>query len=64
MAFVAQPRFLLCDEPSTGLAKALLPPILQFLKGWAKEGVAIALVEQHRDMTQPYADRVVVVKRA
>jgi branched-chain amino acid transport system ATP-binding protein len=63
MAFVAQPRVLLCDEPSTGLAKVLLPPILEFLKRWAASGVAIALVEQHRDMTQPYADRVVVVRR-
>ena len=31
-AFVAQPKVLLCDEPSTGLAQALLPTILEFLQ--------------------------------
>lgn len=62
-AFVAQPRVLLSDEPSLGLAQALLPPILGFLKRWAARGTAIVIVEQHIDIALPVADRAVVVER-
>lgn len=62
-AFVAQPRVLLSDEPSLGLAQALLPPILGFLKRWAAKGTAIVIVEQHIDIALPVADRAVVVER-
>jgi branched-chain amino acid transport system ATP-binding protein len=62
-AFVAQPRVLLSDEPSLGLAQALMPPILAFLKRWAAKGTAIIIVEQHIDIALPVADRAVVVER-
>jgi len=62
-AFVAQPKVLLCDEPSTGLAQALLPPILQFLKSWAQQGAAIVIVEQHMEIALPVADRVILIER-
>jgi len=62
-AFVAQPTVLLCDEPSTGLAQALLPPILTFLKNWAASGTAIIIVEQHIDIALPVADRAMVIER-
>ncbi|OJY39745.1 MAG: ABC transporter ATP-binding protein, partial [Rhizobiales bacterium 65-9] len=42
-AFVAQPAALLCDEPSMGLAQALLPPILGFLRKWAESGTRIII---------------------
>ncbi|WP_137391677.1 ABC transporter ATP-binding protein [Rhodoligotrophos defluvii] len=62
-AFVAQPKVLLCDEPSLGLAQALLPPILNFLRGWAVRGTAIVIVEQHVDIALPMADRAMVMER-
>jgi branched-chain amino acid transport system ATP-binding protein len=62
-AFVAQPRVLLCDEPSTGIAMALVPPILGFLRDWAAQGVAIVVVEQHVRLALPYADRVMLLER-
>lgn len=62
-AFVAQPKVLLCDEPSTGLAQALLPTILEFLRRWAKLGTAIIIVEQHIRIALPVADRVVLMER-
>lgn len=62
-AFMAQPRVLLCDEPSMGLAQALLPQILKFLRAWAAEGVGIVIVEQHVDFALPYADRAMLVRR-
>ena len=62
-AFVAQPRVLLSDEPSLGLAQALLPPILAFLRRWAERGTAIIIVEQHIDIALAVADRALVVER-
>lgn len=62
-AFIAQPKVLLCDEPSMGLAQALLPPILAFLRRWAQSGTAVVIVEQHLEMTCPYADRAIIIER-
>jgi branched-chain amino acid transport system ATP-binding protein len=62
-AFVAQPKVLLCDEPSTGLAQALLPTILEFLRRWAMRGTAVVIVEQHIRIALPVADRVLLMER-
>jgi branched-chain amino acid transport system ATP-binding protein len=62
-AFVARPAVLLCDEPSLGLAQALIPPILEFLKNWARQGVAVLIVEQQIDVALSIADRAVVIER-
>lgn len=62
-AFIAQPKVLLCDEPSMGLAQALLPPILSFLRRWAETGTAVVIVEQHLAVTAPYADRAMIIER-
>lgn len=62
-AFLARPSVLLCDEPSTGLATALLPPIMAFLRRWAQSGTAVVIVEQHIDIALPMADRVVLIQR-
>ena len=62
-AFVAQPKVLLCDEPSMGLAQALLPPILSFLRKWAESGTAVVIVEQHLKVTAPYADSAMIIER-
>ncbi|WP_108610574.1 ATP-binding cassette domain-containing protein [Aminobacter sp. MSH1] len=62
-AFVAQPKVLLVDEPSTGLAQVLLPPIMKFFARWAELGTAIVMTEQHVRLALPIASRVVVVKR-
>lgn len=62
-AFVARPRVLLCDEPSLGLAQALLPDILRFLRRWADTGTAVVIVEQHLDLARDFADRTVFMQR-
>lgn len=62
-AFIARPKVLLCDEPSMGLAQALLPPILAFLRRWAENGTAVIIVEQHLSVTAPYADKAMIVER-
>jgi branched-chain amino acid transport system ATP-binding protein len=62
-AFVAEPKVLLCDEPSLGIAQALIPPILDFLKQWAANGTAVVIVEQQIDSALAVADRAVVMER-
>ncbi|MBK7474175.1 MAG: ABC transporter ATP-binding protein [Betaproteobacteria bacterium] len=62
-AFVARPAVLLCDEPSLGIAQALIPPILEFLRNWARQGVAVLIVEQQIDVALSVADRALVVER-
>ncbi len=62
-AFAARPKMLLCDEPSLGLAQALLPQILAFLKSWAQTGTGILIVEQQIGVALSVADRAVVIER-
>jgi branched-chain amino acid transport system ATP-binding protein len=61
-AFVAEPTVLLCDEPSLGLAQALIPPILAFLRTWAGRGTAILIVEQQIEVALGVADRAIVLE--
>ena len=62
-AFVAQPKVLLCDEPSLGIAQALIPPILDFLRRWAARGTAVVIVEQQIDSALAVADQAVILER-
>ena len=61
-AFVARPEILLVDEPSLGIAEMLIPTILEFLRGWARLGTAVLLVEQRIDIALRYADSVYVLR--
>lgn len=62
-ACVARPKYLMCDEPSMGLALALVPDILGFLKRRALEGMGVLLVEQLIDQPLAFADRVVMLRQ-
>jgi len=62
-AFAARPKVLLCDEPSLGLAQALVPPILSFLQSWAKSGTAVVIVEQQIGLAISIADKAIVIDR-
>jgi branched-chain amino acid transport system ATP-binding protein len=62
-AFVGEPKLLMCDEPSLGLAQNLMPPIFEALRTWAARGMAVIVVEQYVDTVLPYADKVIVLDR-
>lgn len=62
-AWTAQPKFLLCDEPSLGLAQSLMPEIFAFLRARADEGMGVVLVEQLVEHPLAVADRVAIFKR-
>jgi branched-chain amino acid transport system ATP-binding protein len=60
-ALLTNPRVVLCDEPSEGLAPRIVEEVgvtLQKLKG---EGLSILLVEQNTRLALSLADRVAIV---
>jgi branched-chain amino acid transport system ATP-binding protein len=56
-ALMAEPRLLLLDEPSMGLAPTLVEQILETVARLRAEGVAILLVEQNAVAALSLADR-------
>ena len=56
-ALMAQPRVLLMDEPSMGLAPALVQTNFELIQQIHGEGIAIFMVEQNANMALSIADR-------
>jgi branched-chain amino acid transport system ATP-binding protein len=61
-ALVAQPRLLLLDEPSMGLAPMLVQQILAVIAGLKREGLTVLLVEQNARAALAIADRAYVLE--
>jgi len=57
-ALVLRPRYLLLDEPSTGLARDLFGRLLAAVVGATGSGVGVLLVEQDRDDVAAVATRI------
>ena len=56
-ALMSNPRVLLMDEPSMGLAPALVQANFELIQQLHEEGVAIFMVEQNANMALSIADR-------
>jgi branched-chain amino acid transport system ATP-binding protein len=56
------PRLLLLDEPSLGLAPALLDVLFPAFRSIAADGVAVVLSEQNARRALAVADRAVVLR--
>jgi ABC-type branched-subunit amino acid transport system ATPase component len=54
---MAKPRILLLDEPSLGLAPAMINELFDILAGLRDEGVTILLVDQMAALALTVADR-------
>ena len=61
-ALVAKPRVLLLDEPSLGLAPALIDTVWGALEEIRRGGVTILLVEQRSQLVVGFADRTYVLR--
>lgn len=60
-ALMNRPKLLLMDEPSMGLAPALVDQVFEIIKEIHKEGTAILLVEQNARMALSVAQRGYVI---
>jgi branched-chain amino acid transport system ATP-binding protein len=63
-ALMGNPRVLLMDEPSEGLAPAVLDVILDRLRQIKAHGQAVLLAEQNVDLALEVADQVCVLGEA
>src|SRR5258705_13091740 len=59
---MAKPRILLLDEPSLGLAPAIIDELFDVLAGLRDEGVTILLVDQMAALALALADRGYVLE--
>ncbi len=60
-ALMARPRLLMLDEPSGGLAPAIVADVMQKIDELKSTGIAILLVEQAVEAAASVADRMVVL---
>ena len=60
-AMMAQPKLLLLDEPSLGLAPTIVHHIYEFINKLRSTGVTILLVEQNANMALKNAERAYVM---
>ena len=61
-ALMSQPRLLLLDEPSLGLAPIIIQQIFETIEQLRREGMTIFLVEQNANQALKLADRGYVLE--
>jgi branched-chain amino acid transport system ATP-binding protein len=61
-ALMSQPRLLMLDEPSLGLAPLVVQEILNIVRGLRDEGVSILLVEQNARAALQSSDHGYVIE--
>ena len=61
-AMVSQPRVLLLDEPSLGLAPVIVERIFEVIQRINQKGVTILLVEQNAQLALQIAHRGYVIE--
>jgi branched-chain amino acid transport system ATP-binding protein len=62
-ALISQPRYLLLDEPSMGLAPSVVKDVTAVIRKQAELGVGVVLVEQNASIALRTADWAFVMER-
>src|SRR3989440_1330289 len=62
-SFVMDPKLLLIDELSLGLAPVIVEDLLEIIRRVNREGVSVVLVEQHVDLALEVASRAYFMER-
>jgi branched-chain amino acid transport system ATP-binding protein len=60
-ALLTNPRLLIMDEPSEGLAPTVVETLIQTIKDLAAAGMALLVVEQNLGVATTLAERVIVM---
>ncbi len=60
---MSEPKLMLVDEPSLGLAPAVVLDVFRTLQGLSKIGVIILLVEQNVNITLKVVDRAYILEQ-
>ena len=60
-ALLSNPKLLIMDEPSEGLAPTIIETLIETFRGLAAEGLAILVVEQNLAMATAMAERQLVM---
>ncbi|MBL8580906.1 MAG: ABC transporter ATP-binding protein [Rhizobiaceae bacterium] len=60
-AMLSRPRLLMLDEPSLGLAPAIVDRVYDLLRGIRSQGVSVLVVEQNAARAFAFADRACVM---
>ena len=62
-ALMLNPRLLLLDEPTEGLAPIIVDELLAALQDFAREGLSMIVVEQKPKKILPFTDEAIVLDR-
>jgi len=62
-ALMLNPRLLLLDEPTEGLAPIIVDELLAALRELAREGLSMVIVEQKPKKILPFTDHAIVLDR-
>ena len=62
-ALVLNPRLLLLDEPTEGLAPIIVDELLAALRELARAGLSMIIVEQKPKKILPFTDRAIILNR-
>jgi branched-chain amino acid transport system ATP-binding protein len=60
-ALLTNPKLLIMDEPSEGLAPTIIEMLIETFRGLARDGLAILVVEQNLAMATAMAERQLVM---
>ncbi|QEC47431.1 ABC transporter ATP-binding protein [Baekduia soli] len=61
-ALMAEPKLLLLDEPSTGLAPIMVDQVAEVILALRRTGLSVLLVEQNTHLGLELADRAVILE--
>jgi branched-chain amino acid transport system ATP-binding protein len=60
---MGQPRVLMLDEPSLGLAPVIVDVLYDLLRGLRNDGLTVLVVEQYIEVALAFADRAYVLDK-